>query len=169
MLIYTIGTSDRSLADFLQQLQSRKIRHLIDARSSPYSRYSHFSRPQMQRWCEHEGVFYDFAGEVLGGRCDLSAVNPAFVARLRRVVDASLREPVALMCAEGDPRVCHRTTKLAAALLVTYGITAVSILRDGNDEVVTKTLAAMNAATIPEEIRHAVQRSLGRPTTPRLL
>jgi len=155
-VIFTIGTSDRTLAAFGDELAKRNIRHLIDVRSSPRSRYAHFNSDQMERWAERGGVFYRWAGDVLGGRSEIEFDDDRYTDALGLIVQAANREPVAIFCAEGDPRECHRSYEIGATLLVRFGIEAVNIRRDGSDQTVTNTLALTKPVLIPEAIRREV-------------
>lgn len=139
-MIYTIGYSTRTLPEFLHELERRGVTQLWDVRSSPYSRNAPFNAPQIERWAAAAGIFYRQAGDVLGGRADMELDDPFYLEMLDRLLDASSREPLAIMCAEGDPAQCHRTWDIGASLLVRYGVVARSILRDGREEDLTDTL-----------------------------
>ncbi|MFN3778544.1 MAG: DUF488 family protein [Brevundimonas aurantiaca] len=162
-MIFTIGTSDRTLAGFRNELEKRKIRHLVDVRSSPRSRLAHFNRSQMEQWCERSGIFYRWAGDVLGGMSESEVGDELYTVALSLIIQAGTREPLAIFCAEGDPRECHRSYEVAAALLVGFGVEAVNIRRDGSDEVITRTLAFTKPALIPECIRQEIAERLISP------
>lgn len=162
-MIFTIGTSDRTLAGFGDELAKRNIRHLIDVRSSPRSRFAHFNAGQMGPWCERIGTYYRWAGDVLGGRSEIDIDDARYADALSLIVQAANREPVAIFCAEGDPRECHRSYEIAATLLVQFGVKAVNIRRDGSDQSVTDTLAFTKPGLIPKSIRSAVTQRLITP------
>ncbi len=151
-MIYTIGYSNRSLPDFLSELARRQITKLWDVRSSPYSRNAAFNAPQIERWAEHSGIFYRQAGNVLGGRADIALDDPRYLSALNDLLTSACREPLAIMCAEGDPAQCHRTWDVGASLLVRYGVVARSILRDGREEDVTETIARTSPSQFDPEI-----------------
>jgi uncharacterized protein (DUF488 family) len=164
-MLFTIGTSDHSLPSFLDELARRNIRHIVDVRSQPFSRLAHFSAPQVQRWSDLAGIYYRQAGEVLGGRSAANVKGRRYIAEIDRLVTSSTREPLAIFCAEGDPRKCHRTYEVAATILVEFGLVATSILRSGNDEEVTKTLSLTKPELIPKAIRdEALRLSQEQPT-----
>lgn len=146
-MIFTIGTSNRPLGEFLGELQKRGITHLVDVRSSPYSRFPWFNRPQIERWAEHQGYMYNWQGAVLGGRSTTPKDDPAYLAALERILEASRREPVAIFCSEGDPAQCHRTWDVGAELLAAYSSPVRSILRDGSEEEITVSLSRCRNAT----------------------
>lgn len=155
-MIFTIGTSDRTLAAFGDELAKRNIRHLIDVRSSPRSRFAHFNGSQLSRWSEREGVYYRWAGDVLGGRSGIDVDDDRYADAMKLIVEVSNREPVAIFCAEGDPRECHRSYEIGATLLVRFGVEVTNIRRDGSAQDVTKTLALTKPGLIPETIRREI-------------
>jgi uncharacterized protein (DUF488 family) len=140
-MIFTIGYSTRSLPEFLIELRRRGITQLWDVRSSPWSRNQPFNGSQIERWAGLAGVFYRQAGDVLGGRAEISLGDSRYLAALDLLLNSASREPLAIMCSEGDPTQCHRTWDIGASLLVRYGVVARSILRDGREEDVTDTIA----------------------------
>lgn len=162
-MIFTIGTSNRTLVGFGDELAKRGIRHLIDVRSYPRSRFAHFNADQVTRWSERMDVYYRWAGDVLGGRSEIEIDDDRYVDALSVIVQAASREPVAIFCAEGDPRECHRSYEIAATLLVRFGVEAVNIRRDGSDQRVTETLAFTKPSLIPESIRDALMQRRSNP------
>ncbi|MCY1670176.1 DUF488 domain-containing protein [Novosphingobium sp. SL115] len=157
-MLYTIGYSTRTLPEFLRELERRQITQLWDVRSSPWSRNQPFNANQIERWAERAGILYRQEGKVLGGRTAIPLDHPDYLAALDRILDAACREPVALMCSEGRPEDCHRTTDIAASLLARLGIIARSICRDGSDEDVTDTLQRVPAGRIDAVIRDLLER-----------
>jgi uncharacterized protein (DUF488 family) len=147
-MIFTIGYSTRTLPEFLRELDRRGITQLWDVRSSPWSRNQPFNANQIERWAERSGILYRQYGEILGGRADIALDHPDYLIALDRLLDAASREPLAIMCAEGRPEDCHRTTDIAASLLARYGLIVRSICRDGSDEDVTDTLQRVPASRI---------------------
>ena len=147
-MIYTIGYSTRTLPEFLSELERRGITQLVDVRSSPWSRNQPFNANQIERWAEQGGILYRQAGSVLGGRTEMALDNPDYLAALDRLLDTACREPLAIMCSEGDPAQCHRTWDVGASLLVRQGVIARSILRDGREEDLSDTLGRVPASSI---------------------
>lgn len=140
-MIYTIGYSTRTLPEFLRELERRRITQLWDVRSSPWSRNQPFNANQIERWAERAGIYYRQAGRVLGGQSEVALDDPRYIEALDQLLDASCKEPLVIMCAEGDPTQCHRTWDIGASLLFRFGVVARSILRDGREEDVTQTIA----------------------------
>lgn len=157
-MIYTIGYSTRTLPDFLHELERRRITQLWDVRSSPWSRNQPFNANQIERWAERSGIYYRQHGDILGGRAEIPLDHPDYLSALDRILDAACRERIVLMCAEGKPEDCHRTTDIAASLLARFGIVTRSICRDGSDEDVTDTLQRVSAGRIAPLIRDLLER-----------
>ena len=162
IMIFTIGTSNRTLGEFLQELERRQITVLIDVRSSPYSRLPWFNRGQIEKWAEHQGCMYKHEGGILGGRSETSVDHPDYLAALDRILSGAGRENIAIFCAEGDPAACHRSWDVGASLLVRHGVIARSILRDGREEDVTDTLRRVPPANISACIAGQVSSALLR-------
>lgn len=156
-MIFTIGYSDRSLPNFIDELTRRGITQLVDVRSKPWSRNAAFNATQIERWSSQEGILYRRAGEILGGQSSVAIDDPSYLDALLSIIEASSREPVAVMCAEGDPAKCHRTWDIGASLLIRYGVVARSILRGGTEEVVTRTLRRVR----PNQFRPSMLDAIG--------
>ncbi|HEX2906092.1 MAG TPA: DUF488 domain-containing protein [Phototrophicaceae bacterium] len=68
LILYTIGHSNISRADFLMLLRQHHITVLVDVRSAPYSRYvPHFNKAALEAFLVENGINYKYAGEYLGG------------------------------------------------------------------------------------------------------
>ena len=139
-MIFTIGYSNRSLPEFLDELTSRGIQQLWDVRSSPWSRNASFNAPKIEQWADAAGMFYRQCGSILGGRSEISLDDPRYVDLLGQLTQTANREPVAVMCAEGDPALCHRSWDIGASLLINWGIAVTGILRDGSTENIGATV-----------------------------
>ena len=61
---------------------------------------------------------------MLGGRAEIPLDHPDYLAALDRILDAACRERLVIMCAEGRPEDCHRTTDIAASLLAAPAMAA---------------------------------------------
>jgi len=83
--VYTIGHSSHEWAQFAALLGASKITALADARSSPSSRYPHFSRSALKARLNACGIAYLFLGVELGGRPPVRrAIVPATGLRAER-------------------------------------------------------------------------------------
>ncbi|GAB5046758.1 DUF488 domain-containing protein [Thermodesulfovibrio sp. TK110] len=67
-LIYTIGTSNRSIEEFIEILKTYRIKTVIDVRSFPISKkFPHFSKDNLSEILKNEGFEYIYLGRELGG------------------------------------------------------------------------------------------------------
>ncbi len=139
-MIYTIGYSNRSLSEFLNELTSRGISQLWDVRSSPWSRNAAFNASKINHWSDSAGIFYRQCGPIFGGRSEVALDDPIYIDLLNELLIAAKRAPVAIMCAEGDPALCHRSWAIGASLLLKCKVSVTSILRDGKLEDINATI-----------------------------
>jgi uncharacterized protein (DUF488 family) len=138
--IYTIGHSGHEQAAFFSLLTCHGIDMLIDVRTHPYSRcMPQFSKNALEASLRPWGVDYLFLGRELGGRAPGTvAAGIEHVVSFARGLDRIMelwREAsrLALLCAEEDPRRCHRAGRIAPALLA-RGARVVHIRGDGRLE-----------------------------------
>lgn len=134
--LFTIGHSNRPLAEFLELLRENQVTAVADVRSSPYSRWCpHFNRDALKKSLHEAQIEYVFLGEELGARreepeCyrddvgehELIAKTPAFVRGLERVRKGAQKHRIALLCAEKDPLTCHRTILVCRQLREEFAI-----------------------------------------------
>jgi uncharacterized protein (DUF488 family) len=111
--IYTVGSSTRTLADFLETLSGFGVRTVADVRRFPVSsRYAHFTRAALEERLRIAGVAYTWLGEDLGGYRSggFEAYRGAasFARGLRRLEALGAETPTAILCAERFPWRCHR-------------------------------------------------------------
>ncbi len=135
--IYTIGHGHHERAAFLSLLACHGVNLLVDVRSHPVSRYlPHFSKDVLEKSLRSWGVGYLYLGRELGGLVRGTGIeNVVSFARGVERVMAAWRQAyrLALLCAEEDPRRCHRAVCVAPALL-TRGARVVHIRGDGRLE-----------------------------------
>jgi uncharacterized protein (DUF488 family) len=82
--VFTIGHSNHAFAHFLDLLRRHDVEAVADVRSRPYSRFvPHFSKDQLERLLEEEGIGYLYFGAELGGKPP-SGKAPAFSGSTRR-------------------------------------------------------------------------------------
>lgn len=128
--VLTIGHSNHPVTRLVSLLRAHGVTAIADVRSSPYSR----SNPQFNRTLLHEslkaeGIAYVFLGRELGGRPDDAscyaegkvqynrlAQTSLFKKGLARVIKGAQSHRISLLCAEGEPLVCHRTILVAQEL-----------------------------------------------------
>ncbi len=129
MRIFTIGHSNRRLAELLDVLGKAHIACLVDVRAQPASRrFPQFNCETLRAALEAEGIAYHWAGRQLGGMRSTAVGSPHFALEgsgLRGYADhmssalwqgsavqlmaMAGRMPTAMMCAERDPMRCHRS------------------------------------------------------------
>ena len=144
--IHTVGYGGRAIDDFIAMLKSFQIAMLVDVRSQPYSRYApDYRREDLERALDAAGIAYRWMGAALGGRPVQAAcyvdghIDYALVreAEFFRAGLADLRAlaveaaPLAIMCAEKKPEVCHRM-RLVGTALDAEGVAVIHI--DGVNE-----------------------------------
>lgn len=145
--IYTIGYSPHTLDSFLTVLKNHKISAVADVRSSPYSQFKpEFNREIIKDFLKRNSITYVFLGEYCGARVDdqscyvngkvdynLVAKNIKFKDGLKRIQKGMEDFRIALMCAEKDPIMCHRTI-LVCRNLHSTGVNIKHILSNGKIE-----------------------------------
>jgi uncharacterized protein (DUF488 family) len=131
--VLTIGHSNHEVMRLVSLLRAHGVTAIADVRSSPYSRSNpQFNRMPLQESLKAQGIAYVFLGRELGGRpedpgCYLEgkvqysrlAQTPLFKKGLGRVVKGARSHRIALLCAEAEPLVCHRTILIAQELALT--------------------------------------------------
>ena len=146
--LFTLGHSNHQIERFLSLAAGEQIEVIADVRSQPYSKYStQFNQDPLRAACSEAGVQYVYLGRELGGRpegegfydeaghvlYDKVAESELFEAGLRRLMEGLEKYRVALVCAEEDPRGCHRH-RLVARVLEERGVPVWHIRGDGKLE-----------------------------------
>lgn len=118
---------------------------LVDVRTSPYSRYSpQYNHEALSRSLP-EGMDYLYLGHALGGKpppegehaipnYDELAARPAFAHGLEELLALRREHVVCLLCAEEEPRQCHRSRLVGAKLLAWHGVEVQHLRHDGRVE-----------------------------------
>jgi uncharacterized protein (DUF488 family) len=120
--LLTIGHSNLPAERFMALLTSAGVTAIADVRSVPFSRWCPwFSGKALAERLAGARIAYVALGDALGGRpsdpklyrdgvadYEAMAARPEFAAGLARVMDASARQRVCLLCAEREPLDCHR-------------------------------------------------------------
>jgi uncharacterized protein (DUF488 family) len=158
--ILTIGHSNQGAGDFLALLRGQGVALLVDIRSQPFSkRLPHFTRAALEGWIAAEGLAYLWMGDVLGGRpadpalydratlrsagrrgpvggdvlYDVVAAQPWYQRGIDRLIERGAAARTAVMCAEEDPRRCHRRA-LVTPTLVERGVEVLHVRGTGRVE-----------------------------------
>ena len=127
-MIYSIGHSHHSAAEFLALLKANGIKILVDIRRQPRSRrHPHFERAALATSLAAQGIEYLWWGKALGGRRVARPDSPHIALRdgalrgfadhmhsdefrtaARALAALAKQRATAFMCAEGEPQYCHR-------------------------------------------------------------
>jgi len=121
--VFTIGHSTHTTEEFLALLERHAVTAVCDVRSRPYSRFNpQFNRENLIKDLKTKHIAYVYLGRELGPRSDdpdcyidnrvqydRIAGTQLFQKGLKRVKEGMKKYRIALMCAEKDPIVCHRT------------------------------------------------------------
>jgi uncharacterized protein (DUF488 family) len=111
-IIHSLGTSHRTLEEFLQLLKSYAIEMVVDVRSFPTSKFQHFKKDTLLQSLGEHGFGYYFLGKELGGY--RKGGYEAYTQTLEYLVGLELLERMAsrcrcaILCAERLPWRCHR-------------------------------------------------------------
>ncbi len=172
MRVFTVGHSNHPIERLIEVLAGPGIEVLVDVRTHPRSRFSpQFNQGALAEALAAVGIRYVHLGDQLGGRpvgsewygedgqvrYDRVATSATFRAGLARLESGAARYRVAVMCAEEDPRRCHRRLLITPALLAD-GIEVVHLRGDGSSIREVDLAAA--------ERPHAEQGGLFDPITP---
>lgn len=147
--ILTVGHSNHDERRFIELLHRGGVEAIADVRAQPHSRRNpHFNAGALAASLEAAGISYTGFGERLGGRREPVEGSPNdawedaafrgyadhmksrdFAAGLEGLEKLARSRHTAVMCAEGDWRLCHR--RLIADALTLRGWRVVHVAPDG--------------------------------------
>ncbi len=112
-IIYTLGTSNRTLDEFFSVLNAYGIEKVLDVRRYPTSRrFPHFSKKSFSEECLARGIAYVWLGELLGGFRPKGyhehRKKEAYLKGIEKVEEIAGQAVCVLVCAERLPWKCHR-------------------------------------------------------------
>jgi uncharacterized protein (DUF488 family) len=112
MEIFTLGTSNRSLKEFLEILKEYKIETVVDVRHFPTSRlFPHFKKENLEKFLKEKKIDY-YHLEKLGGYREGGYENymktKDFREGLEKLAEIAKIKRTAIICAERFPWKCHR-------------------------------------------------------------
>jgi len=111
MIVWTIGTSNRGIEEFLSVLEAYQIDAILDVRRFPTSKHNHFKREELEASLNQRGIAYhhvtELGGYRKGGYREFMRTIE-FENGLRYVEQLASSKRVALMCAELLFFRCHR-------------------------------------------------------------
>jgi uncharacterized protein (DUF488 family) len=122
--VYTVGTSTRSLEEFLSLLEKHGIKKIIDVRRFPTSKFEHFKKENLEKL----RLGYVHIPELGGYRGDYRKYMETgeFKRGLRKLLRLVRQETCAIVCAELLYFRCHR--RFISDALVQRGIEVVHII-----------------------------------------
>lgn len=119
MTLLTVGYGNRGMPRFLDLLGDHQITHLVDVRTTPYSRYHlEFGRESLKTSVETAGFRYVYMGDSLGGAAS-RARSESYENGLQLLYRKLQGEPkwrLALMCGCLRAESCHRGQVVAEDL-----------------------------------------------------
>ncbi len=122
--IFTIGTSNRTMEEFISLLKEHRVEVAVDVRAIPFSkRYPHFSQGPLASVLRSNDIEYVYLGKELGGfrkeGYETYARSPQFEKGLELLQDLAKKRTASLFCSEKIPSKCHR--KVISKALKTKG------------------------------------------------
>jgi len=146
--LLTVGHSNRKLSDLLSLLKGAAVQVVVDVRSSPFSRYvPQFNKAEVAKALGEAGFHYLFMGDTIGGKPDDSRylkedgstdydalrASRRFQGGIDRLLKGAAQGwIIALMCAEEEPRNCHRHLLIARELELARGVAVWHLRADGS-------------------------------------
>ena len=129
--IYTIGHSNRKLADFIKLLKQYSIEFLIDVRRFPTSKkYPWFMKENLKVNLEAIGIKYIWLGKLLGGYRSGGYLKymetEDFKNGVNTLVKLASKYRIAIMCSEKLWFKCHR--KFISDILKNLGFKVIHII-----------------------------------------
>lgn len=110
--IFTLGTSNRNMEEFVRILRFYAVEMVVDVRSYPTSKFLHFRKEPLLQSLGEQGFGYYYLGKELGGY--RKGGYEAYTQTLEYLVGMELLERMAsrcscvILCAERLPWRCHR-------------------------------------------------------------
>ncbi len=114
-IVFTLGTSNRKIEEFLKILKKHKINLIIDVRRYPKSKFEFFNKESLEKILKDEGIGYLHVKELGGFKAENwrelfegYVKSDVFKDALERVIEMAKEKRICLICAERDFRRCHR-------------------------------------------------------------
>jgi len=112
MKIYTLGTSNRSIDEFLEILKSYQIQTVIDVRRWPTSKwFEHFKKENLEKTLPENNIQYlhfEKLGGYRSGGYEEYIKTKEFKEALKELIKIAKSKNLAIICAEKLPWKCHR-------------------------------------------------------------
>ncbi|MEM2933365.1 MAG: DUF488 domain-containing protein [Methanocellales archaeon] len=129
MKVYTIGTSNRTLEEFISLLKEYGIKALIDVRRFPTSKFEHFKKENLKENIERAGIEYihikELGGYRSGGYLKYTQTEE-FKKGLQILLEIARNKQTAIMCSQLLFFRCHR--RFISSELIKLGFEVFHIL-----------------------------------------
>lgn len=110
--IYTSGTSNRSISEFLEILKEYKIETVIDVRRYPRSKwFPHFKKENLENFLKENKIDYCHFEKLGGYRTsgyEAYTQTKEFKENLEDLIKLAKEKTSVVICAERLPWKCHR-------------------------------------------------------------
>ncbi len=141
--LHSIGYGQKSFEKFLRELVSFDIKVLVDVRSAPYSKWkTDFRKENLEKLVQNTGLEYLWLGNLLGGMPQCPACYENGKLNYTKVQEQTFfkegikillrfqqeKKKVALMCAEENPKHCHRSKLIGNFLWTNHNISLLHIV-----------------------------------------
>jgi uncharacterized protein (DUF488 family) len=111
-VIYTIGTSNRTIEQFISLCKQFDLQAVADVRRFPVSKLDHFKKDKLASTLQKEKVRYFYLGNLLGGFREKGygehTRTPEFSKGIEELEKIASEFVTAFLCAEKFPWKCHR-------------------------------------------------------------
>lgn len=132
-IIYTLGTSNRELEEFVDILRFYEIKVVLDIRRFPVSkRFPHFKKENVEEVLKENGISYihiEALGGYRKGGYESYMETEEFKTALQKLMEIVRNERVCIICAEKFPWRCHR--KFISKALEEHGFEVHHIIEKG--------------------------------------
>ncbi len=145
--IYTVGHNSLNFMQFISLLQAHHIKHIVDVRSIPYSKYAPWSdKSRISDLLQPFKIKYTYLGHKLGGFkkyigrvSNQKNITPQelYNQGIQNLLELSTDNNLTLLCAESDPAKCHRQSIIAQTLLE-KDVQVLHILKNGSTKAAWK-------------------------------
>lgn len=110
--VYSLGTSNRSIEEFINILKVFRIQKVVDVRRFPTSKFSHFKKYNLEKILKRENIDYVYMGDSLGGYrkegYQVYTQTDCFKLALASLENLAKEKRSCIVCCERFPSRCHR-------------------------------------------------------------
>ncbi len=107
-----MGTSNRTIEEFLLICKRFKLRAVVDVRRFPVSKFDHFRKDNFASNLQRRGIRYFYLGDILGGFREKGykeyTHTSEFAKGIAQLKEIASKFTTAFVCAERFPWRCHR-------------------------------------------------------------